>query len=271
MSDVRWIKIVTDIFDDEKMLLIDGMPKADSLMVIWFKLLCLAGKQNNCGVLQMGSTPYTDKMFATVFRRPITTVRAALEVFEQLGMIEIVNDTVTIPNWGKHQTLDAYERKKENDRIRQEKKREEQRAAVAKKSQFSRVTSRDGFATVTRQDKEGDKDIDIDIYKEREKEREKPHSRYGKFNNVVLTDEEYRSLSEEYSSVFALYIERLSCYMAEKNKRYANPYATIVKWINEDKARKKLDENFSNSSQSYSIDDIEKTIRKKAVTVSEKS
>ena len=249
MSDVRWIKIVTDIFDDEKMLLIDGMPKADSLMVIWFKLLCLAGKQNNCGVLQMGS----------------------IEVFEQLGMIEIVNDTVTIPNWGKHQTLDAYERKKENDRIRQEKKREEQRAAVAKKSQFSRVTSRDGFATVTRQDKEGDKDIDIDIYKEREKEREKPHSRYGKFNNVVLTDEEYRSLSEEYSSVFALYIERLSCYMAEKNKRYANPYATIVKWINEDKARKKLDENFSNSSQSYSIDDIEKTIRKKAVTVSEKS
>ena len=111
MSDVKWIKIVTDIFDDEKILLIESMPEADSIIVIWFKLLCLAGRQNNNGVFMMGRIAYTDEMFATIFRRPLNTVRMALKVFEQYGMIEIVNDTVTIPNWGKHQKLDALEAK----------------------------------------------------------------------------------------------------------------------------------------------------------------
>ncbi len=49
---VKWIKIVTDIFDDEKILLIESLPDADSIIVIWFKLLCLAGKQNNSGVFR---------------------------------------------------------------------------------------------------------------------------------------------------------------------------------------------------------------------------
>ena len=50
MADVKWIKITTDIFDDEKILLIESLPDAYSIIVVWFKLLCLAGKQNNSGV-----------------------------------------------------------------------------------------------------------------------------------------------------------------------------------------------------------------------------
>ncbi len=50
MAEVKWIKIVTDIFDDEKILLIESMPEHDAIIVIWFKLLCMAGKTNNSGV-----------------------------------------------------------------------------------------------------------------------------------------------------------------------------------------------------------------------------
>lgn len=113
-ADVRWIKIVTDIFDDEKILLIESMPEADAIIVIWFKLLCMAGKQNNSGVFLLnGRIAYTEEMFATIFRRPVNTVRLALKTFEQFGMIEIVNDTITIPNWGKHQNFDRIEAKTE--------------------------------------------------------------------------------------------------------------------------------------------------------------
>lgn len=111
MAEVKWIKIVTDVFDDEKILMIESMPEADGLIVIWFKLLCLAGKQNNSGVFQMGQMPYTDEMFATIFRRPLNTVRLALKTFERFRMIEIINNTVTIPNWGKHQNIDQIEAK----------------------------------------------------------------------------------------------------------------------------------------------------------------
>ena len=39
MADgMKWIKIVTDIFDDEKIQLIEALPSADSILVIWFKL-----------------------------------------------------------------------------------------------------------------------------------------------------------------------------------------------------------------------------------------
>ena len=70
MNGVQWIKITTDIFDDEKIQLIESMPEGDTLIVIWFKILVLAGKQNNSGILSLGNKVYyTEEMLSTVFRR----------------------------------------------------------------------------------------------------------------------------------------------------------------------------------------------------------
>lgn len=131
LAEVKWIKIVTDVFDDEKVLLIETLPDADSIIVIWFKLLCLAGKQNNGGVFLMGGRiPYTDEMFATIFRRPLNTVRLALRTFQEYGMVDIIDNTVTIPHWEKHQRLDAYEQSKEKTRQRVAAHRERQKALI---------------------------------------------------------------------------------------------------------------------------------------------
>ena len=128
MADVKWIKIVTDIFDDEKILLIESMPAPDSVIVIWFKLLCLAGKQNNKGVFMLNDKiPYTEEMLATIFRRPVNTVRLALNIFKQYGMIEIIDGTITIPNWEKHQSLGKLERSKEQNRKRVAEHRKKQK------------------------------------------------------------------------------------------------------------------------------------------------
>lgn len=111
---VKWIKICTDIFDDEKILLIESMPDAYAIITVWFKLLCLAGKQNNSGVFMLNDRiAYTDKMLATIFRMKESTVSMALQTFEQFGMIEMVDGVITIPNWGKHQSFDQLENKKE--------------------------------------------------------------------------------------------------------------------------------------------------------------
>lgn len=140
MAEVKWIKIVTDIFDDEKMLLIDGLPEHDGIIVIWFKLLCMAGKQNNGGVLMMSDKiAYTDEMLATIFRRPLQTVRLALKTFEEFGMIEIVNNAITIPNWEKHQSLDKLEQAKEKNRLRVAAHRERQKLLTAG-NDYSNVT-----------------------------------------------------------------------------------------------------------------------------------
>lgn len=129
MSEVKWIKIATDLFDDEKIMLLESMPDGDSVIVIWFKLLTLAGKQNNSGVFIFNDKiPYTEEMLATIFRRPITTVKMALKAFEQFGMIEIVENVITIPNWEKHQSLEKMEKLKQQNRERVRRYNQRQKA-----------------------------------------------------------------------------------------------------------------------------------------------
>ena len=129
MAEVKWIKIATDIFDDEKILLIESMPDADTIIVIWLKLLVFAGKQNNNGVLIMNNAiPYTDEMLSAIFRRPLNTVRLAINTFERFGMIKVYDDVITIPNWEKHQSLDKLEKLAQQNRDRVKRHREKQKA-----------------------------------------------------------------------------------------------------------------------------------------------
>lgn len=162
MAEVKWIKICTDIFDDEKVVLIENMPDADGIIVIWFKLLCLAGKQNNGGVFMLNDKiAYTDEMLAHIFRRPLTTVRLALKTFEDFGMIEIVDNVVTIPKWEKHQSLDILEKARETNRKKIANYRAKQkRIASGDCNGYSNGYS-NGYVpvTVTGIDKEEDKDI----------------------------------------------------------------------------------------------------------------
>ena len=128
MSEIKWIKITTDIFDDEKICLIDSLPDHDAILVIWFKILALAGKHNRNGLLMMSDkVHYTDEMLATIFRRPLNTVRMALGIFEQFGMVEIIDGVITLPNWEKHQNIDGMEKIKEQTRNRVARHREKQK------------------------------------------------------------------------------------------------------------------------------------------------
>lgn len=191
MADVKWIKITTNIFDDEKILLIEGLPSSDEIIVIWFKLLILAGKQNNNGVFLMNERiPYTDEMLATIFRRDINIVRLALKTFEQFGMLELVDNVITIPNWNKYQQLDSYEKKKQQDRERQKARRMEQKVLALKSQDVNKNSegekkSRDSRVTVAGQSRDSrenvaenrglDKEEDIDKDKEKNIKKEKPN------------------------------------------------------------------------------------------------
>ena len=194
MADVRWIKITTDIFDDEKILLIESMPSADSVIVIWFKLLTLAGKQNNDGVFLLSSKiAYTDEMLATIFRRDVNTVRMALSVFEQFGMVEIVDNVITIPNWNKHQSLDAYEKKKAYDR----KYRMEQREKQKQLALMSNDCQTSGRTTVVAAegDKEGELEGELDI-RVREQEAAPLQQIADLYNSICKSFPAIRSLSD---------------------------------------------------------------------------
>lgn len=152
MSEVKWIKIATDIFDDEKILLLESMPDKYAIITCWFKILCLAGKQNNKGVFLLNDRiPYTDEMLATIFRMDINTVKLALKSFEEFGMIERIEGVITIPNWDKHQKLDSLENKREYMKNYMAEKRANQKQLACKTNSKTNVSSLD-------KDKEIDKE-----------------------------------------------------------------------------------------------------------------
>ncbi|CAM4401826.1 Phage replisome organiser N-terminal domain-containing protein [Bacillus manliponensis] len=137
MVEVKWIKLTTNMFEDEKIRLIESMPEADTLLIIWIKLLAQAGKTNANGYIFLNENiPYTEEMLATLFNRPIAVVRLALQTFKQFGMIEVTDDQyICISNWEKHQNIEGLDKIREQNRLRKQKNEQ-------KKSSFYSETRR---------------------------------------------------------------------------------------------------------------------------------
>ena len=199
MADVKWIKVYTDMFEsNRKIKQIEMMPKGDTILVIWLKLLLLAGNVNDGGAIYLTpEIPYTEEMLATELRRPLNTVKMALTIFEKFGMIEIVDDVLYFSAWEKYQNVDGMERIREQNRLRQQRKRENQKLLAD--------MSRDSNATVTlshalEEEEEEDKEEESHSFIH---SREEAKMRYlggtlGK-GVVMLSDEQFDSLMEELS------------------------------------------------------------------------
>ena len=194
MADVKWIKITTDVFDDEKILLIESLPDAYSIIVVWFKLLCLAGKQNNSGVFMMGQIAYTDKMLATIFRMKESTVQLALKTFEEFGMIEIIDGVITIPNWGKHQNLEQIQARKEYQREYQREYRKKQKAiaTIGDKHLHKHLHEQN----VNSLEEDIEREVEREVEKEEEKEKINYQQIVDMFNALCPSFSSVKSLSD---------------------------------------------------------------------------
>ncbi len=155
------------MFDDEKIKLIEQMPDADTILVIWVKLLSQAGKANANGYIYLSeNVPYTDEMLATIFGRPLNTIRFALETFRQFGMIEVDEDNfISIANWEKHQNVEGLERIREQNRLRKQRQRDRQKALNEPKG-GSHVKSRDSHAP--------EEELELEEELEEERDKDKP-------------------------------------------------------------------------------------------------
>ena len=167
MTEVKWIKLSTNIFDDETIKLIEQMPEGDAIIVIWFKLLVKAGLTNNNGLVYLKENiPYTEEMLATVFNKPLATIRLALRVFEQFKMIEITNaNEILIKNWEKHQNVAGMEQIKEYNRLAKRRQREKQKQ-LAIECQKNVLDSQGQIIDSHETDIDKDIDIEEDIDKE---------------------------------------------------------------------------------------------------------
>ena len=175
MAEIKWIKLNVDMFDDEKIKIIQSMPDGDALLVVWIKLVTLAGKVNDGGYVYISEgIPYTEEMMAVIMNKSPLTIRLAMDTFTNLGMIE--NDTkgIYLVNFEKHQSLDKMEKIKEQNRERQARFKAK-RKLLLNGNVTDNVIVTEGNAT------DIDKDKEEDIDKDKEKENNnKPQKRFVK-------------------------------------------------------------------------------------------
>ena len=241
MAEVKWIKLSTELFNNRKIKQIECLPEGNAVIVMWVKLLCLAGTINDSGGIYFTKEiPYTDQMLSAQFNMQLATVQLALKIFEQFEMIEIIDDILYISNWEKYQNVESLATIREQTRKRVAKHREKKRLET------SNVTVTEGNATDI--DKEEDKEIDKNnIYispseiensenpPEKTKKEKPVRHKHGEYNNVLLSDEDFEKLKAEFPSDYQERIERLSSYMASTGKSYKNHLATIRNWARKDK------------------------------------
>lgn len=278
MADVKWIKITTDIFDDEKILLIESMPEPYAIITVWFKLLCLAGKQNNSGVFMMGRIAYTDKMLATIFRMNESTVKMALQTFEQFGMIEVIDGVITIPNWGKHQSLDQIENKKEYMRNYMKGYREKQKLLTCKTNSKANVRQADKeLEGELKKDSIVNNTIaDSDESATALSSKKKPTKhKYGEFKNVLLTENEYSNLADSFGAELRdQAIKFFDEYIEDKGYKSKSHNMAIQRWVIaavKDQQKKKgttrkepTPKWMSKNQQQYDFDNLEKALTRTA-------
>jgi len=232
VAEIKWIKISCDMFNDEAINLVEQMPEGDAIIVIWLKLLILAGKTNDDGFVYFKKEiPYTDEMLATVFRRPLNTIRLALTTFERFGMIQLTDEkNIFISNWAKYQNIEGMERARELAKIRMRKSRAKKKQfLIETKKDDSCVTLRNSNATVTRLDidienKNKNKNKNIEN-KEKEINKEKEKKNFvakSFFQKLFTSGAEF----ENYSHLKDLFIEFLE-YKTE-SKSSLKPKAELL-------------------------------------------
>lgn len=130
-SDVDFFYVKTDIFEDEKIRLIESMPDADTLLVLWLKIIAQAAKCNAEGWIYLKpGKPYSDEHFATLWRRPINTIRLALKLFQDMEMIQRNGNGIFVTNFMLIQNAQTLDRIREATRERVRRLRERRRLAL---------------------------------------------------------------------------------------------------------------------------------------------
>jgi hypothetical protein len=189
---------------------------------------------------------------AAVFRRDLPVIKLALKAFEDFGMIEIVNNTITIPNWEKHQTLDAYEKKKERDRMYQKQRRDKQKMLTIGNNLIeSSDTSSELVPT-------SQKIAPLDIEKDIDKEYIYIDLKFidDCIDKVKLTQEQYDKLINKFpKDLVNKTIISLDTYIANGTKKYKDHYRTLNNWCMKNKTNTQSTPNVNKQYDAFQFDD----------------
>lgn len=90
-SKFYWLKLKRDFFKRHDIRIVESMPNGKEYILFYLKLLCESVDHE--GALRFSeSIPYNADMLATITETNVDTVKSAIQIFTELGMMEMLDD-----------------------------------------------------------------------------------------------------------------------------------------------------------------------------------
>lgn len=217
-----WIKLKTDFFNQETIDFLLSQ-KNGCQYVVLYQMLCL-NTANNDGMLAstVGEmlVPYDiNKIMRDTKYFDFDTVTVALELFKKLGLVYEEQDNVL--------KITGYEDMvgSETDSAKKIREWREKKKLQCNENVTHNVTQEYRDKSIEYRDKNIDINNNIPSSKSK-----KPKHKYGEYQNVLLTDEEYNKLHQDYPNANEL-ITYLDEYIEMKGYKAKSHNLAIRKWV----------------------------------------
>ena len=252
-----YLKLKENFFDSDALVVLesqkDGYLYSNILLKMYLKSL------KNDGRLAFNEViPYNVDMLATLTRHQVGTVEKALNMFEALGLIEVLDNGVIymmdIQNYIGRSSTEADRQREYQKRIFAEKNHQpalcesSNNESNVKSCKKSNNISNNESNKIFTPEIELEKEIEIELDREKDIDycaqsapTKKPHKKkYGAYNHVRLTDEEFNRLVEEYGEAITTeYIKKVDEYCELKGAVYKNHNLAIRNFLKRDNVKKK--------------------------------
>ncbi|HEL1757729.1 TPA: phage replisome organizer N-terminal domain-containing protein [Streptococcus suis] len=233
-----WLKLKEDFFTDKRIKRLRRISGGDTYTIIYLKLLLLSLKDSGKLYYDGVETDFIKELALTIDEKE-DDVMVTVNYLIVQNLMEIIaeNDEyflTEIPSLIGSETASTRR---------------------SRKSREQKMLQCNTTATLMQQNcnTEIEKEIDIELEKEGErKKRPLPHSFYGEYKNIRLTDEEYQNLKDRLQAHTEIMIEKLSRYIKSKGTDYKDHYVTILNWYEQDKEKLSQKNNQNKIHRTYS-------------------
>ena len=228
-----WLKLKRDFFKRHDIRIIEEMPNGKDYILFYLKLLLESIDHE--GMLRFSDAiPYNEQMLSVVTNTNVDIVRSAMKIFIELNMMDIFDDKTIYmaevdkligseTEWAKKKRL----QRTKGDNVPQLSSKCPTEIEIEKET-----------------DKEKELDREIEFIPAPPIPSPKPtRHKYGMYKNVLLSDEDYQKLQEEFPHDYSDRIDRLSEYIASTGKSYKSHLATIRAWSRKEKPTKEKSSN----------------------------
>ncbi|ARU13186.1 primosome component [Streptococcus phage P0095] len=240
MSDNQkyyYMRLKQDFFETEEMIILESMQDGYLYSNILLKLYLRSLKRD--GKLMFNDTiPYSAEVLATVTRHSVGTIEKAMDVFQKLGLVEVMDDgaiyMLQIQEYIGKSSTEAERKKRYRDRIKLEKREKNEALENLGHLSTKEVGHLSGHSSTRDRDRDRDR---IDIKTEVEVEE-----RNGQMSSATAADNSNLNIFEYYQERIGL----LDGFQLQKLEEYQ-----VIDRLEPELIKTAIDKAADNSKRSF--------------------